>query len=736
MARKYLSRLGAVLIAFFLLSSCAKTGTGQFSLPDSAPLKAGDSVESTAQAGLLGETDRLRLSGSGSGLQIEDKLTQASWHTTLDEATLSQQKLNKLWKTTAESMINISYSKTAQSVQITDTNPAMEAEIECYRLKNGIKFYYDFTEVKIKLSLELYIEDNQLVARIPASEIEEYGTAVLMSVELMQFMGAAANDEKGYYLYPDGSGAIFEFSKLDDKKLSTRQYTWPVYGDEKDYLSQNDFQLSDDGKFFLPVFGVKKGENGFVAVITQGAEDANINLYTSAMAVQLNRICAEFTFRRTYDTKISTMENGEKTDTEFTRIDNQLLAYDREVRYLFLEGEGNYSDMANACREYFLEQGILSENLKENSEMPLGIDFFIGTQKESLIPEFVLMSSFDACQQMLSEMNQKGMSYVQTTLEGWNQGGYGAYPTQSGINGKAGGKSGLKKLSRYLEENNGELFLNANYLDVSKDGKGYSAKKDLVRGQAQTVIENTDGTRYLFTPAVVLERMKKTVKKLDFSIAGLSFEGFGSTLYADYFSSNRILRQHTAGVWAQMLSDTKQQFGSAGVYGGNLFLLAQAGRLYDIPSEDSGFSIADESVPFYQMVVHGSLFYSAEPINLLHDKEQQILKMLEYGYIPYYKLTWENSNLLKETKYNTLFTSCYADYKDEIAANYQRFQDKIGDCYTAAMIRHEQVAEDVYRVAYDNGVSLLFNYRSEPVTVGDASVPALDCIRIQGGENA
>lgn len=735
--KKWGLRFCAVLaVSLFLLSGCAKTESGQFSFPDSVVKKTGEPISSAAEAGLLGESNQLRLYGADSGLRVEDKRTGVSWNTTLDEETLSRQQLNKLWRTTAESMLTISYSRTVQNVQIADTNPAMDAEITCFRLDNGIKFYYDFTNIKIKLSLELYLEENQLVVRIPAADIEEYGNAVLMSVEVMQFMGAASNQEEGYYLYPDGSGAIFEFSKLEDKKLSTRQYTWPLYGEEKAYLAENDFQISDNGQFFLPVFGVKKGESGFAAIITQGAEDASLNLYTSAMAVKLNRICPEFTFRRTYDTKISTMTEGEKTDSEFTRIDDRLLAYDREVRYLFLEGDGSYSEMANACRAYFQAEGLLADSAGERMQMPLGVDFFIGTPKDSLIPEFVLTSSFADCQTMLSTLHEKGVSRFETTLEGWNQGGYGVYPAKSSVNTKAGGRSGLKKLSAYMQEIGGNLFLNANYLDVSKGGSGYSEKKDLIRGQAQTVLENGNGTRYLFTPAVVMDRLTAAAGKLDFGISGLSFEGFGSTLYADYQDSAQILRQHTADIWGQMLAQSQKQFGNAGVYGGNLFLLKNADRLYDIPSADSGFTIADASVPFYQMVVHGSLLYSEEPINLLHDKEQQVLKMLEYGYIPYYKLTWENANLLKETQYNTLFTSRFADYEDEIIANYQRFQEMLGDCYGAAMVLHEQVAENVYRVEYDNGVSLLFNYREEDVTIDGTTVPGLDCIRVKGGKAA
>ena len=732
-AIKYPARLTAILLLVILVfCSCEQSTSEVYSLPESVPLKTEEKLQKLENGTVIGENDRIKLSVSDNGLTLDDKSTQASWNTVLGSKELEGQNLNRLWKTTAESMLTINYSKTPQNVQIANANPAMSAKTTCYRLKNGIKFCYDFTEVKIKLSLEIFLEENQLVVRVPAADIEEYGKAILMSVEVMQFLGAASNQEDGYYLYPDGSGAIFEFSKLDSKKLATKQYKWTVYGNEDDYLAQDDFQASGNGQFFLPVFGVKKGNAGFAAVISHGAQDANINLYTSAMAVKLNRIYPEFIYRRTYDTLITTMNNGVRTDADFIRIDDNPLLYDREIRYLFLEGEGNYSDMANACRSYFLKTGQLNKNLDKNASLPLGMDFFIGAKKESLFPEFALMSSFQDCRNMLESLQKDGVSTMQVTLEGWSQGGYGVYPMKNGVNSKAGGKSGLKQLGEYVSENGGELFLNVNYLDVSKEVGGYSLKKDLLRNQGQKVIEDKTGLKYLFNPVVASERLQRLSGNYHSYVSGLSFEGFGQTLSADYQKSRRILRYHTVDIWNNMLLESKEQYGKAAVYGGNLFLLNQASRIYDIPSQDSGFAVADETVPFFQMIVHGNMAYSDEPINLMNDKKVQVLKMLEYGYIPYYQLTKESSSRLKETKYNTLFSSCVVDYDDEVSNIYQRFQSAIGDCYTSYMISHQKVAENVYQVNYDNGIQLLFNYREEPAVIDGISIPAMDYIRLEG----
>ena len=75
--------------------------------------------------------------------------------------------------------------------------------------------------------------------------------------------------------------------------------------------------------------------------------------------------------------------------------------------------------------------------------------------------------------------------------------------------------------------------------------------------------------------------------------------------------------------------------------------------------EDSGYFFTDETIPFYQMVVHGLIPYSGDPQNLFYDPQLQYLKMVEYGYMPYYQFTMNYSDDLKDTYYSDLFSSSY-----------------------------------------------------------------------------
>lgn len=127
------------------------------------------------------------------------------------------------------------------------------------------------------------------------------------------------------------------------------------------------------------------------------------------------------------------------------------------------------------------------------------------------------------------------------------------------------------------------------------------------------------------------------------------------------------------------------------------------------------------------MVVHGSIPYTGEAFNSFYDKQQQKLKAMEYGVLPYYELTYQDTALLRNTDYSDLFTSRYEDWKNEAATVYQEFCEVLDGIWKAAMIRHERVTDTLVRVTYDNGAVLLLNYdEAAPAQVDGVEILPLD----------
>lgn len=70
------------------------------------------------------------------------------------------------------------------------------------------------------------------------------------------------------------------------------------------------------------------------------------------------------------------------------------------------------------------------------------------------------------------------------------------------------------------------------------------------------------------------------------------------------------------------------------IEGGNIYTLKYADYLFNIPVKSSGYHIGNETIPFFQMVVHGMIPYTSEPGNLAYDLKKQKLQWIEYGCLP------------------------------------------------------------------------------------------------------
>lgn len=727
--------VGTLLVGMMGLTGCGGADETQPTTYEPVPTTEKLTIRKDETVSVA-ETDALELIAGNGSITLRNKINGSEWRSLLTDADYDLSSLSKIWKGTVQSLIKISYSMSRQSVQILSTTPVQEkADCTAYRIRDGVKFVYDFTDLQIELAVCLWLEDNQLVCRIPQAEVREYGTAILTSVEVMQFFGCAADADDGYFFYPDGSGALMEYRKVSEKKLSTKSYSWLVYGKDSEYLTDTSYSLDGNGAFYLPVFGAKVNNAGYVAMITAGDTDAKINLYTSALAVKRNRLCCEFVYRRTYDVYVTNLDGGSEVRSQYTNIDDEIIAGDREVRYFLLAGDGSYSEMANAVRAYMLATDRLHDSVADGDSVPLGVDLFVGTTTNALLSEYCSMTTFSECEEILTALSERGVTHFETALEGWNKDGYGTFPANYGVNAKAGGAGGLKSLAALIRKLGGKLYLNMNYVDVAAGGSRYSIKRDIIRNRSNSPVADENGTRYLLTGTTAEKWFQKDVRGLPDGVAGVAFEGFAKTLYNDYQVNRITERASMAEHWNAVLQHADKTLGSSAVYGGNAYLLNSATRLYDIPSEDSGFVVADRAVPFYQMVVHGCVAYSAEPANLFHDYSKQVLKLVEYGYMPYFKLTYERSEKLKNTDSNTLFTSYYASYLDKAAALYKDFSGDLGDTWNAYMTGHDEVANEVYCTTYSNGVRVYTNYTKADVTADGVTVPAENYTVVKGAQS-
>ncbi len=196
----------------------------------------------------------------------------------------------------------------------------------------------------------------------------------------------------------------------------------------------------------------------------------------------------------------------------------------------------------------------------------------------------------------------------------------------------------------------------------------------------------------------------------------------GYTLYSTWDSRGSASRAQTAAAYASL----KREGLRTAFYAPAAYLWQNTAAIYDIPSDSSNYMVFTESVPFMQMVLKGYVEYYDGFSNFHADRRKELLKMAEYGEYPSWIATGEDSLELLDTASSWLYTSQYDAWREEIAAEYETLSKALNGVLNAHFVRRDEMAKDVYRVRYDNGVEIWVNYSGTAYESGGVRVEALD----------
>jgi hypothetical protein len=675
----------------------------------------------------IAETNRLELyfREQDSAIQIKDKTNGYVWRSSvpLDEIETSG---NELWTASSQSIFHMTYTDpNLPALEIKETNSALlKPVISTSPAENGVRVHYELTPLHISFDMIFQLKDDALEVTVLADSIQESDQYWLMTLAPLPFLGAASDQDDGYVFYPDGPGAISYFKENHPQYL--QPYKSSVYG--PDTL---DFTLfrSREKNAMLPVFGMKKGDNAFAGIITDGEFDANIVFSPSGYLINLNRVSAELIYRRTYE---AARRNGNLTK----QAEREMIRRDHTIRYVFLNGEdSDYSGMANAYRDYLLNEKGVQRRIQPGDPIPYGIDLLMGIEENRILfDRFIPATTFSQAREIFEDLRSRGVEKISANLLGWAGRGFMLYPSGGDPSDALGGKSGLRQLTQYAKEQGIQLFLQDNFVDAYSEASGFSERNDVVRGANGFVVSNRYGNSFYLNAQIQNRKFQNSyVKRLGgLEISGINFDRIGSLNYYDFNDNAPLTREGTAQQWLEMMEKSRDQFGGAAAVGGNGYVLPYADRVFDIPMEDSGYFFTDEVVPFYQIVLHGIIPYSGHPQNLFYDPEMQFLKMIEYGYMPFYQLTYNYSDDLGETDYSELFSSAYTSWVDISVSQYLEMNDKLRHIWPQTIRKHRQVMSDVFEVVYEQGDRILINYRPADVTVDGLTVPERSYIVVPG----
>lgn len=587
-----------------------------------------------------------------------------------------------------------------------------------------------------RLTLSYHLEDGALVAAVKGDSLEYDEKIPPHEIRLLEYFGAGGAQEMGYMLVPDGSGSLIYYN---NGKTSETIFSMRVYG--ADTVSGTESAYVADKKASLPLFGVKNGRAALLVSIEQGAALCTINARVAGMQNSYNTV-----YTTVMATAVDFMQISDSRQIYFEKTpfrDDVVLRYQPMT-----EEDNSYMGMARAYRSRLLAEGLLTEG--DESGYPLAADVICAVPATDVVaglPVEVMepVTTF-AQAKAIAETLAASSEAVWLRLEGWQTGGVRQGPQRKlKAENAIGGAQGLKELVSAAADG-GWLLIPEVWLATDLDGTSLTAQWNSIRDLCRDVAVRYDydylsryrryngHTIYQLTAECFRQQAADyAAQAQNAGLTAAAVADLGADLWSDFTMDKSMNRAVMQLAQVDALASLEEALTLA-LRNPNDYALASAGAIYDMPCGDSGFRLTDESVPFYQAVVRGSVPYVSESINYQDDCRMAFLQAVEFGAGLQYTLTWETTALLKETDYSWINRGRFSDWEQTIVQQYEHAAAVLAPLAGVEMTGHERVSFNVYKTTYANGDAVVVNYGGEPVTVDGVAIPAMDFALVKAGE--
>ncbi len=603
------------------------------------------------------------------------------------------------------------------------------------------------------VALDWVLRGDAVECTIPTELIEERGGYMIYRIHLNPYFAAAGSDENGYMVVPNGSGSIINFN---NGKQSNAKYSQYIY--DMDLVDADYETLQNTQSVRLPLFAICRENSTMLATVEEGAAFANITADVSGRTNSYNNVYASFILRG--DEKLTMLGAGETAD--MTIVEEDRYEQPITVRYTMLdvanEYATGYAGVANYYRNRLIEEGVLTA-MTEGGDIPFYYDVIAGVKETAHTMgvqhlRVKAMTTFEQAGDMARSLKELGVGNQVMNLQGWMNGGYyHDVVDRVKVLRQLGGYDGLQELAATMEQY-GEMYVDVAFQNVTFISKRYNVNAESSRyyGAGYAVqfgevnpanLRRTASMGYgeniynLLSPKFLpyyVDKFTKAIEEYAPTI-GVSLRDMGYELHADKKRTEVISREDALDVvTAQMdvLADTGR---SLMITGGNDYALPGVSHVLNVPMSATEYFIVDETIPLYQMIVHGCVDYTGKPMNTYVTDNQQrvLLEMVEYGAAPHYVFTAEAATEMKYTGLNKFYATTFDQWSADAAENYAMVNTALKAVRNAFMVNREVLSETLVRVDYSNGVSIYVNYAAEAAEADGQTIAAMSYY-VKGGE--
>lgn len=571
------------------------------------------------------------------------------------------------------------------------------------------------------------------------TDLIEIGSSqfVLQEVSFLRGFGALEGG-RPKFLLADGCGGLVKTTDCSDENFEAK-----VYGDNPVIDSDNTATLMQS--YRMPVFGYSSNSGSYLAVIINAAEVAKVRAQTKGSKNTCDLIYSAFALQDM--DKMSIRPGSNMFDVNY--YSNKVIEQSPTLLYCFGKADMTDTDFAEQYREYLLKQKV---EIQKSNGGALWLEFSGYTVVETNIAGIpikkkIALSTLSSIQNIVNRLHTKGVENIYLRLKDFGNGGkeHGAANTFE-LDKIVGTTEELKTLAETLSKHGGKLYLENevvySYTDNAFDGfrgredSSHNLSGGIAYDKQFNVVElNYERAlqpRYIVSPTNYHSYFETFTRKLKNKIGdvslSVSWSSGGNILVADYKKSAVVDRIATLKNVESAFGLLNNNFGKVMTSGGNIYVLKYAEAITDVPLYNSNLTIENDNSLFYQTVLHGLVGYSGESISTSLYPDELILRSVESGAALYYSLITEKNAYVELNMSNdmVLLPPMAKKLVEEIGDNTVKLAEFYRAKSDSSIKAHVELAKDVYKTEYSNGLYSIVNYSDTDYQAGGITVKACD----------
>ncbi|MCD8023008.1 MAG: DUF5696 domain-containing protein, partial [Lachnospiraceae bacterium] len=433
------------------------------------------------------------------------------------------------------------------------------------------------------------------------------------TITQMPYFLSATQEEDGYLVVPDGSGALINFN---NGMTNATDYSSRVYG--SDVLINADTVDTTDYYANMPVIGVVYEDYAILNIVEEG--DAREDIHARSSGNHENYNNAYFIF---YITESENVSTSTTSGTSVIKYTGDTYTGDIVLRYqLFTEEkECNYTSLAKNYQEYLVEQGVLT--YQEDTEQSLVVELF-GSALESKslmgVPYYGVSSftSYAEAQEILQALADGGVDSALIQMDGWLDGGEShEVLTSASLESNQGSKKDFNALLSVVEELGYAFYpdVDLQLLHPSFDFLEGGSAKSYAKKYGSRFLDNDyallkvsdigtlgktnwNWTPYLVSPSNLVSYVEKAIKNLSgLGVSGYTVTDLGMNLVADYNEKASVSRI-SAAVIVQEAIETLSESAEVVMQSPYHYAWTVLTVRKELPTRSCQYSIFNQDIPF------------------------------------------------------------------------------------------------------------------------------------------